>query len=360
MNCQESGKHISVLVQHCHLRSVKLHFCVVIHQVHLYPDGCVFDSPCQGNHFPLVVPVRGIHVNSCVTRRITIGSLQLFYIILSQWQIRRKNGTSHLAGSGCICFCRCLGCGNQSSRLYHGFSSAILNIFCRIQTKYRSGQSFSGFLISLFNGNLHLLARIAIRGITVNYRNFLACVGNLDFTRFCVFLRKREAFSGYSLRYRICSQRQPFCDIRSFPILLPGPGLAIRICGQRHHQLSGAVQKLCVRSTLRTVNILCGPDFKFCAFNRPHLIGKYIVFVFTQLCRGHSLLIRHIQSNQALYIAKEAAERIPQTGKNRTAFLLCRHQPFTLRINGDLANGRIILLSGCHNISANAAVVNSF
>ena len=207
MNCQESGKLISVLVQHCHLRSVKLHFCVVIHQVHLYPDGCVFDSPCQGNHFPLVVPVRGIHVDSCVTRRITIGSLQLFYIILSQWQIRRKNGTSHLAGSGCICFCRCLGCGNQSSRLYHGFSSAILNIFCRIQTKYRSGQSFSGFLISLFNGNLHLLARIAIRGITVNYRNFLACVGNLDFTRFCVFLREREAFASCGLRHRIFPQR---------------------------------------------------------------------------------------------------------------------------------------------------------
>ena len=173
MDRQESGKRVPFLIQHCHLRPVQFHFRVVIHQIHLYPDGCILDNPCQRNHFPLVVPVRSIHVNSCVTRCITIRSFQFLHIILSQRQIRSKDCVSYFS----ILIYRRLRCRNQSSCLHDRLSSVILNILRSIQTKYRSCQSLSGFLILLFNRNLHLLAWIGIRSIPVNDRNFLPCIG---------------------------------------------------------------------------------------------------------------------------------------------------------------------------------------
>ena len=188
MNGQESGKGISILIQNCQLGPVKLHLRVVIHQIYLDPDGRVLYGSRQGNYFPLVLPVRSVHVDSGITGSIAVRRLQLFYIILAQWQIRRKDSASHLAGAVCICLHRRLRRGNQRPRLHHGFPSVILNIFRRIQAENCACKGISRLLVLLFDGNPHLLAGIGIGSIPVNHRNLLACVSDLDFTGRCVLL----------------------------------------------------------------------------------------------------------------------------------------------------------------------------
>ena len=184
MNGQEGGKGISILIKHSQLSLVKLHLRVIIHQIYLDPDGRILYGAGQGNYFPLVLPVRSVHIDSGITGSIAVRRLQLFYIILAQWQIRRKDSVPDFS----IFICCRLRRGYQRSRLHHGFPSVILNIFRRIQAENCACKGISRLLVLLFDGNPHLLAGIGIGSIPVNHRNLLARVSDLDFTGRCVLL----------------------------------------------------------------------------------------------------------------------------------------------------------------------------